>query len=287
MKKLSLTLVALVVLTTVAMSQSVKDVVCLGNFTYSSSIGDSYAEGFRNEILKGITATTRITMRDIQADMGRKGANQTDDASTVDENTLVKMKDLSSKYLIQGHLTTLGADKVTDKEGRVSYRGSLNYSIKLVDVATGATEAESYEHTGSSFLISTGMGDTPEKAVSNIMDNIKDDMKKFVNVYFPLEGTILEIAGEKKGAATDVYISLGSANGIQKGQAFDVFVAREIAGRASQKNIGEIKATAVEGGDLTLCKVSKGGKEIKEVVGEGQVTIVRTKLGGGGIFGSL
>lgn len=60
-----------------------------------------------------------------------------------------------------------------------------------------------------------------------------------------------------------MYISLGSAHGVGSKARFKVFELRTVAGRNSRKEIGELKVSAVEGEDLTLCDVVKGGKEIK------------------------
>jgi hypothetical protein len=289
MQKLLISFLFLATMQLILAQSGGKDVVCLGQFSYSNSIGSSYVEGLRNEILKNISTMDRFILKDIQTDQGRKSINQTDDASTVDESTLVKVKDLSSKYLITGHVTVLKADKVTSSDRKLTaYNATLVYSLKVVDISTGETKGESYNYSASGFssILSYGVGDTEAAAITSVFASTEGDIKKFINKHFPILGTVLEIAEEKKGEATKVYISLGSSRGIQKGQSFEVFISREIAGRASQKKIGELKATEVEGEELTLCKVGKGGKEIKAAIGDGQEIIVKTVLGGG-ILGGL
>lgn len=257
-----------------------KDIVYVENFSYTNRIGSSYVEALRNKVIEGLVKTDRIIVKDVNSEAGVADQlkKQTEDASGVDENTLVIMKNLHANYLIQGHVTTLEGIRVVDKEGKVSYKGSVVFSLKIVDIATGTvkgTENYSYEGSGSG-LFATGTGDTPDKAISNTMNPIERDLKKMVNEYFPLEGTILEISAEKKGKATEVYIDLGEKHGIQKKQKLAVFVEREIAGRKSQKRIGEIEVEAVEGDDISLCKVKKGGEEIKTAVGEEQPIVLRT-----------
>ena len=44
------------------------------------------------------------------------------------------------------------------------------------------------------------------------------------------------------------------------------------------KLIGEIKVEAVEAGDLSLCKVTKGGKEINAAINENRNTSVISKV---------
>jgi hypothetical protein len=126
-----------------------------------------------------------------------------------------------------------------------------------------------------------GAGSTIEQAVAQTKTSsysIGGSMKELVEDYFKLKGSILEISAEKKKKATEVYIDLVTLVGVQKNQRFDVFIEREIAGRISQKKIGELKVDAVEGDDIALCKVTKGGEEIKQAVGEGQkITIISTQ----------
>ena len=280
MRKIVFTLLVLFTVTTAVQSQD-KDVVYVEYFSYTNTIGSSYSRALRDKVIEGLTATELIMVKDVdsEASLKREGQRQTEDASAVDEERLVAMKSLNARYLIQGHITNLHADKVTDKEGHVSYRGALVYALKIIDLATGTLKGtESYNYFGSGAgLLATGTGSTPEKAIAAVIENsVKSDMVKFVNKYFPIEGTILEINAEKKGEATEVYIDLGSLKGIQKGQDFKVYVVREIAGKASQKEIGELKATAVEGEELSLCKVGKGGKEIKAAMGEGQTIVIRS-----------
>ena len=275
MRKTLLTLLALFIVTTVVKSQ--KDVVFIEYFSYTNSIGNSYTKTFRDKVIEGLIATDRILVKDVdsEASLKSEGARQTQDASSIDEERLITMRNLNARYLIQGHLTNLQANKNTDKEGNVTYQGMLTYSLKIIDVTTGTLAGtEVYNH--GSALLSFSSADTREKAIANIMGSVKKDIEKFVDKHFALEGTILEINTEKKGEATEVYIDLGSNHGIQKGQDLKVFIVRQIAGKTSNKEIGELRAETVEGDEITLCKVRKGGKEIKAAVGEGQTIIIKT-----------
>ena len=43
----------------------------------------------------------------------------------------------------------------------------------------------------------------------------------------------------------------------------------------------------VEGGDLTLCEVKKGGKEIKQAIDGGQKVVVKSKAKSAGILSKI
>ena len=115
------------------------------------------------------------------------------------------------------------------------------------------------------------------EAITDAFKSTKLNMERFVDEVFKLEGKIEEIAESKKDEAKKVYINLGELRGIQKGQKFDVFVAREVAGRKTRKLIGELQVDAVEADDLSLASVKKGGKDIMAAIGEGKVLTVESK----------
>ena len=111
-------------------------------------------------------------------------------------------------------------------------------------------------------------------------------MRDFVDEYFKMEGTILEVNSEKKGKAEEVYINLGSMNGVKEAQKFTVYAIREVAGREAKKEIGRLTVKAVEGDDISLCKAQKGGEEIMKAIRDEQpIKIVsREQTLMGGIF---
>jgi len=290
MKNLMWVSILLFVSSITSYAQNEKEIVYVGNFTYTNNIGSSYVEGLRNKIIEGLATTNRLNVKDMRADVevNNERNKATEDASAVNPEDLVKFKNLQAKYLIQGHVTSLETVKKTTNDGKVFYSGSAVFDLKIIDVETGTlktTKNYTYSGSGSGGLLSYGVGETPEKAIADLLKtSVESDMKKLVNEEFPVEGTILEITEVKKEKATQVYIDLGELHGMNKGQAFDVYVEREVAGRVSQKKIGELKIEAVEGNDISLCKVNKGGEEIKTAVGEGQKIIVKS-VHKGGIFG--
>lgn len=279
-KVLSLVILLLISASLIQAQSTGKKIVYIENFSHTNKIGNSYVESLRNKVIEGLVATDRITVKDVnsEASLKNEAAKQTEDASNVDESTLVVMRNLQANFLIQGHVTTLEAIKVTDNNGKISYKGSIVFTLKIIDIANGTLKgAENYTYSGSgSGLLATGTGDTPDKAIANTMSSAGTDMVKLVNEYFAIEGAILEVNAENKGKITEVYVDLGEIHGMQKKQKFDVYIERQIAGRVSMKKIGELEIDAVEGDDISLCKVKKGGEEIKIAMGEGQKIIVKT-----------
>ena len=54
---------------------------------------------------------------------------------------------------------------------------------------------------------------------------------------------------------------------------FDVFVVGQVAGRETRKQIGRIRVRETLGDDISLCKVQKGGKEIKAAFDRGDAIV--------------
>lgn len=77
MKKLLMLVAAIFCFATLS-AQAKKDVICIYNFSYSSSVGSNYAEMLRNTIIEGLNETGRLTIIDannddvLKAEMARR-----------------------------------------------------------------------------------------------------------------------------------------------------------------------------------------------------------------------
>ena len=72
-----------------------------------------------------------------------------------------------------------------------------------------------------------------------------------------------------------VVVNGGSDIGICDGLTFDVQMESEIAGTKIYKTIGEAKVKEILSGEVTLCQITKGGKEITKVLDD-DITVVLT-----------
>lgn len=173
------------------------------------------------------------------------------------------MTQLGANYLLQGTITSLSVDHKRSDDGKSEwYAAVVNYTLKVVDPKNGTTIAsKTFKHGESITEMATG--DTPDAAAVDVAKFARKAVRALVDEAFKINGTILEISATKGDEAKQVYISLGSAHGVGSKARFKVYELRTVAGRNSRKEIGELKVSAVEGEDLTLCDVVKGGKEIK------------------------
>ena len=158
-----------------------------------------------------------------------------------------------------------------------------SYTLKVINPKNGTLiGTKTFQHSG----LTGGTGGNKEEAIANTIKSAVYSMRDFVDEYFKMEGTILEVNSEKKGKAEEVYINLGSMNGVKEAQKFTVYAIREVAGREAKKEIGRLTVKAVEGDDISLCKVQKGGEEIMKAIRDEQpIKIVsREQTLMGGIF---
>ena len=100
-------------------------------------------------------------------------------------------------------------------------------------------------------------------------------MTKYFNKQLPLYANIIEGVRDKKDKQKEVYIDLGEGTkGVAKGLHFGVYRSKVVAGKEARKLIGKLKISAVEGDDVSLCKVQSGGKDIKEAIDGGETILV-------------
>ena len=62
--------------------------------------------------------------------------------------------------------------------------------------------------------------------------------------------------------------------GAFKGMTFNVYTVLTVADKEAKKEIGRLKITEVMGDDISLCKVTKGGVEIKQNIDSGATLLI-------------
>lgn len=252
MKKLVL-LALSVILGTAAISA--RQNLLVKKFDYATSAGENYAHALRNKVMEGIAERGRVKVLDVATDDGVEADN-----------------------ILDGHLISITYVKSSDSKG-ATYTAKVNYSLKVTRVSDNEViNNKTFEASSPTFMSTyRTQGDAAAAAINYAGAQMKD----WVDEVFKSVGKIIEVSEVKKDEAKMVYISIGSEEGIQKGQKLDVKVEKTVAGRPISKVIGEIKVEAVEGEDVSLCKVTKNGKAIQAAMAEtpDAVTVV-TKVNG-------
>ena len=116
-----------------------------------------------------------------------------------------------------------------------------------------------------------------DKAVTAALSNLSGIIAGYFNARYPVNATIIERGEIKKEKQKTVYIDLGTSLSAYKGQQFDVYSVKEIAGKEARIEIGRLKVEEVLGEELSLCKVTKGEKEIKTALDNGSTLVVTVR----------
>jgi hypothetical protein len=264
MKKL-LILITMMLMVCSISAQNEKTAVCIGQFKNNSNKSEVLVRTLRSQIIDGINDKGRLMLVDLTT-LG--------DMPSSKNEMLKVLNGKGIEFLIEGTL-----DAVSSKKGDQYYEAEVNYSLTIIDTETGVTKGtEAYKDTWS-------IGGNNDEAILKALGRAKDHMPKFVDDNFKLTAAIKELdqVDAKKGVKT-CYISIGSAQGIAKGQLLEVFAKMEVAGEKIDKKIGELKAKEVLSPTLTLCEVKSGGVDIQKNFENKIPLTVISRAANGGLF---
>ncbi len=191
-------------------------------------------------------------------------------SSTVSE---VKASEERSKVTETKESTGVKAktQSVTETEKQNSYMASVNAVVNFKDARTGTID-KSIKLNSSTMLIQ--YGSTPQEAIGYTLETIAKNLKKQLNDSYPVYANIIEGDRVKKDKQKEVYIDLGDIHRVNKGLNFKVFTFKTVAGREARKEIGRLRIEEVMGDDISLCKVTKGGVDIKAALDAGEPLII-------------
>lgn len=282
MKKLFLVLFAFAGILAASAQQN-KPVLTVENFTTNGA--DRAATMLRNKVIAAIQEAGRVNVVDVaNADQLRAEEERRKSESAMsDAGRVGDMSTLMSNAILKGSLddiTTTCSESVSNGKKVVSYTSTVKFSLSIIDTANGTViKQETFDNLG--------VGDTEEKAVVSALDVKKSPIKRFINNTFAVGGKVISVDEEQKGKAKTIYIDLGSADGLKKGQKLEVFKEVDIAGEKSKKLIGEIQVKEVMSAGRSLCDVKKGGDVIVTELEKGTKLPVETKEEKGNLFKSF
>ena len=256
-----------------------KPVVFVDYFDAPSNANKALIETLRGKVIEGIQETQRLQVIDVasHAELKDEAERRKSESAMGDITARTsEMRTLGADYIITGTIATMTATEQRDSDNKLYYKGSIHWTIKVIDAATGTLKTtQTFDHSG----FTGSRGDTRDEAIAKTCDYAKNSMDNFVNETFPIEGLILKVETVKKDKAQTVYIDLGNAQGVTDGQRFNVFLETDIAGEIGRTEIGALSAKEVVSAQRTLCKVTKGGKEIQEAFQKGQILFVISRKG--------
>ena len=140
------------------------------------------------------------------------------------------------------------------------FYAQISMTLNVKDPATGKViNSQMFEvnRTSWSWFNST------DSAIKDALEGLRSKIVKYYNAAYPYTAHILERGYEKKDKQKELYIDLGAAHGLREGTHFTVYVIGSIGGKETRKQIGRLKVSEIEGDEVSRCKVSSGGKDIK------------------------
>ena len=226
-----------------------------GVLTGQTSVQASkYEEDVKNAIIKGLSGAHRFRYND--------GLAQLKDV--VQEGNIVVNAVITN---IQAESSTSSLKLKDDVKTSTTYRGIVEAMLTLKDLKTGEVIANpSFGGKGTSFSSYS----TSDKAIKEAIAHFATRITAWLNKYSPLQANIIEGTAAKKDKQKKVYIDLGSSEGAYEGLHMGVFQVKKIGGREAKSQIGKLKIEAVEGDDISRCKVQSGGKDIKAAIDAGE-----------------
>lgn len=175
------------------------------------------------------------------------------------------------------NISTVTKTEPSTKKGAPAnqyYRCLISVTINLKNANDDAVEnSHTFSITDSDL---SWLGST-EKAVNDALERLTRKVTDYYNGLFPLYASIIEAGEVKKDKQKEVYIDLGAAHGAYKGMQFNVYLVKTVAGRESRSEIGRLKIEEVQGDDLSLCKVTRGGDKIKDALQNDASLVVITR----------
>lgn len=240
--------------------KDVADVLLSGQTTKQQP---QYAEAVRASIVNGLSKV--ILFRPSDGAISQEELSNNIPALYVD-GTIVNISTVSK--------TETNKDSKGNKTTHTSYCGIISVTVNLKDAYDGTLiNSETFSIYDSDLYWMT----SGEKAINNALERLTSKVASFYNQMFPLHASIVEKGEVKKNKQKEVYIDLGAANGVYKGQRFDVFLVKTIAGKEAKTIIGRLKIEEVEGDEISLCKVTKGADKIKTALDENQTLLITSR----------
>ena len=278
--------VMLAVLTTIKVSAQDNGLnpvykVQIGEITYqkgeaSKKLTASKVLGVVADVVEGrVTDIHNEEYIPLAANCVKEGLTHVRRLQTVDDDETAGVK-----YLVTATLTDIAASRKVktydrkDSKGR-EYTETKTYYGAVVTAALTFKNLQAGEITTSTIsgrCSEYSLAKSADEAIRTALGELAENIYEYYNEAYPIRANIIERGREKKDKTKELYIDVGSRF-IGEDVHFDVFVIGQVAGRETRKQIGRIRVRETLGDDISLCKVQKGGKDIKAAFDRGDAIV--------------
>ena len=216
-----------------------------------NNVSNDWVLKLKSSIVEGLVSSGRLDVVD-GATLSNLSANAAE--------AIVQLRDAGAQYYMEATVETITKSS-SSKDGKTTYTAKMEYAYQIYEVASSSVIASAKkEHYGTSY-------DGYDAAIASSFSLVDNDMRSMVNNVFRVGAEIKAVneTHPRKGIVS-VYVSAGSSDGVAKGTIFEVFKIMEVAGEKITEKIGEMKIAEVKSASLSLCNVTKGGKEIQSAL---------------------
>ena len=284
LRKLWMSVIMLCCVITVSAQEVQKDRnrtyrITLGNIQYAHHNEKMSAGEAVGQVLSGaLTGKTSIEATKYEDDVKSSIIKGLSEAHRFRYNDgLLQLKDVveEGNVVVNALITNINAasssdtwkDKDNNTKVTTTYTGEVDVVLTMKDAKTG-------EVIDNVSLNGRGMGlstfSTSDKAIQEAINRLSNNITDWLNRKAPLQANIIEGTASKKDKQKEVYIDMGSSEGAFNGLHMGVYEIKMIGGHEAKSQIGKLKIEAVEGDDISRCKVQSGGKDIKAALDAGQ-----------------
>lgn len=213
-----------------------------------------YSDALRASVIMALSNVRRFTVTDgLQA------------ASNDETNIIV---DGTINYISITRELKLASNK---RDKIPQFYAQIGLTLNVKDAVTGTVINSQVFEVNKSGWSWVNSNDT---AIKKALESLRKKIGKYYDTAYPYTAHILERGVEKKDKQKELYIDLGAIHGLQEGTHFDVYIIGSIGGKETRKQIGRLKVKSIEGDEVSLCKVSSGGKDIKAAIDAGQNLLI-------------
>ena len=173
-----------------------------------------------------------------------------------------------AKYLVTATLTDIAASRKVkvydrkDSKGR-EYKETKTYYGAVVTTALNFKNLQTGEVTTSTIsgrCSEYSLAKSADEAIRTALGELAENIYEYYNEAYPIRANIIERGREgSRFIGEDVH--------------FDVYIIGQVAGRETRKHLGRIRVREILGDDISLCKVQKGGKDIKAAFDNGDAIV--------------
>ena len=237
--------------------------ILTGVLTGQTSVEASkYEDDVKSAIIKGLSSAYRFTFNDALLRLD----DVVEEGNLVVDALITNINAKSSSHTWK--------DKKGDVQVSTTYTGITEAVLTVKDAKTGKVLANP---TVKGQGIGSSSYSTSDKAIREAIERLSGQVTSWLNRYRPLQANIIEGAAAKKNKQKEVYIDMGSSEGAFEGLHMIVYQIKTIGGKQARTEIGKLKIEAIEGDDISRCKVQGGGKEIKAALDSGEQLIVLSR----------